>query len=150
MIIVHRWMDKDDGVIGRKQCPLCKTPVRTSLRYGNVIKQQLHYIEQVKAKLKGNKTELDSKKNILYDRAKDLLGILRCDIAPFAQKVTAYLEKRKERIWETKSETTTAIIENQLMLIQRLYSTRKKMKSVLGVASPEDSSEKKLQRKLIF
>ncbi|XP_022808817.1 NFX1-type zinc finger-containing protein 1-like [Stylophora pistillata] len=144
---LDRWMDGDDDVIGRKQCPQCKTPVQTCLRYGNVIKQQLHDIERVKAKMLGNKTELNSKKMILHGRAIVLLEKLRLDGTPFSRKVTAYLEKRKDRIRQSmKSETIAAIIENQLMLIHRLFSTGKKMQSVLGMASPEDSSEKKLQR----
>ena len=139
-----RWMDQDDGVIRRKQCPRCNTPVRMSLRYGNVIKQQRQDIERVKRELMGNKTELERKKRRLFVRACEMLKTVD-------QSVKAYLEKRKNSIWKTvKSEMIAAIIENQLMLVQRLDSTGKKMQSVLGAVSPENCSEKKLQRKLRF
>ena len=92
----------------------------------------------------GNKTELEKKKRSLFFRACEMLKTVD-------QSVKAYLEKRKNSIWKTvKSEMIAAIIENQLMLIQRLYSTGKKMQSVLGAVYPEDCSEKKLQRKLRF
>ena len=137
-------MDQDDGVIRRKQCPRCNTPVRKSLRYGNVIKQQRQDIERVKRELMGNKTELEKKKRSLFFRACEMLQTVD-------QSVKAYLEKRKNSIRKTvKSEMIAAIIENQFMLIQRLHSTGKKMQSVLGTVSPEDCSEKKLQRKLRF
>ena len=48
----------DSQPIQLKSCPRCKTPIRKSLRYGNVIKQQLNDIEKVKEKLLGDKNEL--------------------------------------------------------------------------------------------
>ena len=43
-----------DNSIQLKSCPRCKTPIRRSLRYGNVIKQQLQNIEEVKKKVIGH------------------------------------------------------------------------------------------------
>lgn len=44
--------DTDDRhVIQLRSCPRCNTAIRRSLRYGNVIKQQLHDIEKVKSKV---------------------------------------------------------------------------------------------------
>ena len=80
-------MDQDDGVIKRKQCPRCNTPVRKSLRYGNVIKRQRQDIERVKRELMGNKTELEKKKGSLFFRACEMLQTVD-------QSVKAYLKKQ--------------------------------------------------------
>ena len=54
---LDQWMDmaeaKEDGKgvdIQLKQCPKCKTPIRTSLRYGNIVKTILADFEKVKKK----------------------------------------------------------------------------------------------------
>ena len=53
-------IDSEDNrhVIQLKTCPRCKTAIRRSQRYGNVIKQQLLDIEKVKAKVNGNQDEI--------------------------------------------------------------------------------------------
>jgi len=57
---LDHWMDqKDDDTDSKaveiqfKSCPKCKTSVRRSLRYGNIIKQTLHDMEEVKNKILG-------------------------------------------------------------------------------------------------
>ena len=56
---LDRWMDQQDSgtdskavEIQFKCCPKCKTSVRRSLRYGNIIKQTLHDMEKVKQKVR--------------------------------------------------------------------------------------------------
>lgn len=141
--------DNDRHVIQLKACPRCKTPIRTSLRYGNVIKQQLHDIEKVKAKLLGNKSELFKKTSRLYSRASELSTLLMLDVKRYG-RIQAVLEKRKSSIFAIKSETRAAIIENQLTLIMRLYAAEKKKDSVLTMVSPDVSSENNLQRKFVI
>ena len=46
---LDKWMeDVEDGGVKLKECPKCKTPVRKSLRYRNIIKSVLLDIEQIK------------------------------------------------------------------------------------------------------
>ena len=49
-------MSQDDTTgsqaIQVKGCPLCSTPIRTCLRYSNVINQQLQDIEKVKREMR--------------------------------------------------------------------------------------------------
>ncbi|XP_024528675.1 NFX1-type zinc finger-containing protein 1 [Selaginella moellendorffii] len=57
---LDQWMDMDDSAetcskaIVLKFCPACKTPVRKSFRYANVVKKKLHQIELVKMKVYGH------------------------------------------------------------------------------------------------
>ena len=131
----------DDGQpIQLKSCPRCKTPIRKSLRYGNVIKQQLNDIEKVKEKLLGEKNELERRKERLYGRH---------------SKMHFMLDKpewlRLERSIRTlNSEWMAAVLENKLTLLERFFDTRKKMKSILGKMSQEVFSENGLQGKFEF
>ncbi|XP_030850127.1 NFX1-type zinc finger-containing protein 1 [Strongylocentrotus purpuratus] len=67
----------DDVTIQLKGCPKCKTPIRRNLRYGNIIKQTLGDVENVKTKMRGSESEIESKMNEL--RAK--LSLLRSHTA---------------------------------------------------------------------
>ena len=56
--MMDHWMDRtqdtDDGKavdIQLKRCPKCSTPIRTSLRYGNIIKKTLADFEEIKQKI---------------------------------------------------------------------------------------------------
>ena len=56
--MMDQWMDQaqanDDGKavdVQLKRCPKCSTPIRTSLRYGNIIKKILADFEQIKKKI---------------------------------------------------------------------------------------------------
>ncbi|XP_065913577.1 NFX1-type zinc finger-containing protein 1-like [Dysidea avara] len=58
---LDQWMDQQDNdtdskavEIQFKCCPKCKTSVRRSLRYGNIIKQTLQDVEEVKKKMSGD------------------------------------------------------------------------------------------------
>ena len=54
---LDEWMDMDDSDSSKdveiqfKTCPKCKTPIRRSLRYGNIIKKSLRLMEIVKCKV---------------------------------------------------------------------------------------------------
>ena len=56
--MMDQWMDQaqasDDGKavdVQLKRCPKCSTPIRTSLRYGNIIKKILADFERIKKKI---------------------------------------------------------------------------------------------------
>ena len=55
----------DGHVIQLQRCPRCNTPIRTSLRYGDVIKQQLRDIEKVKIADHGHLSEMGQTKERL-------------------------------------------------------------------------------------
>ena len=54
---LDQWMaleEEDASNVQLKACPKCKTPIRKSLRYGNVIKKVLHDIETIKERVRQN------------------------------------------------------------------------------------------------
>ena len=62
---LDQWMaleEEDASNVQLKACPKCKTPIRKSLRYGNVIKKVLHDIETIKERVRQNGE--DSKKKM--------------------------------------------------------------------------------------
>lgn len=136
----HADIMDDSQLIRLKSCPRCKTPIRKSLRYGNVIKQQLNDIEKVKKKLLGKKSELEGKKERLSDRHFNMRSMLE---EPDWQKL-------KRSILKLNSEWMAAVLENKLTLLERFCDTRKKMKSILGKVSREVLSENNLQGKFEF
>ena len=124
-----------------KACPRCKTAIRRSLRYGNVIKQQLHDIEKVKAKLLGNRNELGEKKSRLHSRATKLSFM--------HANVSTEWEKVRNSILKLKSEWMAAVLENRLTLLERFCDMRKKMRKILSEVSPEICTKNNLQREFI-
>jgi len=63
---LDRWMDqKESGTDSKaveiqfKFCPKCKTSIRRSLRYGNIIKQTLYDMEEVKKRVEANDIEYE-------------------------------------------------------------------------------------------
>ena len=124
-----------------KACPRCKTTIRRSLRYGNVIKQQLHDIEKVKAKLLGNNNVLGEKKSRLHSRATKLSFM--------HANVSTEWEKVRNSILKLKSEWMAAVLENRLTLLERFCDMRKKMRKILSEVSPEICTKNNLQREFI-
>ena len=130
----------DSQPIQLKSCPRCKTPIRKSLRYGNVIKQQLKDIEKVKEKLLGEKDKLERKKKCLYDRHSKMRFMLD-------EQDWQRLERRIKKL---RSEWMAAVLENKLTLLEGFCNTRKKMKSILGKMSREVFTMNGLQGKFEF
>ena len=109
-------------MIQLKTCPRCKKSIRRSLRYGNIIKQQLLDIEKVKAKVNGKPVEIEVAK-------KDLETSLR------ALKPTLESED-EERDWDILMKRVTklsnmfmaAVTKNQVMLMKRFAEINQKLK----------------------
>ena len=121
-------LDKEShDVIQLKTCPRCKKGIRKSLRYGNIIKQQLLDIEKVKAKVNGDQVEIE-------DAKKDLETSLR------ALKPTLESED-EERDWDILMKRVTklsnmfmaAVTKNQVMLMKRFAEINQKMKHRLSI-----------------
>lgn len=118
-------MDMNDDssesqVIQLKQCPRCKTVIRTSLRYGNVIKEQLQYVEEVKKKVRGHPIEIEETKARLQTRMTVLKNTLE-------MKEWKRLDRSVKRLSQGKG----AVIENQVTLMERYYSMSQKLKQKL-------------------
>jgi len=68
--MMDQWMDQAqtmpdgksvDVQVILKRCPKCKIPIRSSLRYGNVVKKILRDFEEIKQKLSHDKRRCDQK-----------------------------------------------------------------------------------------
>ena len=121
-------------MIQLKTCPRCKKSIRRSLRYGNIIKQQLLDIEKVKAKVNGKPVEIEVAK-------KDLETSLR------ALKPTLESED-EERDWDILMRRVTklsnmfmaAVTKNQVMLMKRFAEINQKMKQRLSIKTQSQVS----------
>ena len=130
-----------DNSIQLKSCPRCTTPIRRSLRYGNVIKQQLQNIEEVKKKVIGHSFELEEAKGKLKKRLNDLKN-------QFNEETNMVEWKRLEwRVERMSKGIMAAVTENQVTLMERYYHMSDKLKKGLlnDVAHREASSESRLE-----
>ena len=117
----HRYMDSpdDDGggannhLIKMKTCPRCSTPIRKSLRYGNVIKQRLEDIAKVKIAAHGNPQEISGTQG-------RLLALLT-ELRRFGVKddLAKDLERLERSINRLAKGTMAAVTENQVTLMER-------------------------------
>lgn len=155
-------MSQDDTTeshaIQTKVCPRCSTPIRTSLRYGNVIKQQLQDIEKVKAKMwrrlcKRSKLELEQKKSDLARRMTNLEIKFWCERQKrswgvLKRAVEKLLEDKKELMVSlTDSELTVALVENKVTLMECFCLMSRKMKVHLKKLPVEVCKEFNLESK---
>ena len=115
----------ESQVIQLKPCPRCKTAIRTSLRYGNVIKEQLQYIEKVKKKVYGDPSEIEETKKRLQTRLTVLKNTLDVEDE---MKEWNRLDRSVKRL---SQGITAAVIENQVTLMERYYAMSQKLKQKL-------------------
>ena len=108
----------EENAIQMKRCPRCSVAIRRSLRYGNIIKQQLRDIEKVKMIMR-QKTDqgLSAKKDQLRDRV-DLLSSGRED----------YLNAWKQLFTKVKNGAMAAKLENRILLMERICSLTKRIR----------------------
>ena len=132
-----------DNSIQLKSCPRCKAPIRRSLRYGNVIKQQLQNIEQVKKKVIGHSSELEEAKERLNRRVIDVTKQFDQERQMEEWK---WLKRRVDRM---SKRIMAAVTENQVTLMERYCRMSDKLKQSLlnDVARREASSESRLEGK---
>jgi len=121
---LDRYMDMSEDenqVIQLKSCPRCSTPIRTSLRYGNVIKQRLQDIEKVKVRANGHPREMDEIRKRLQTRLADLERIFNGE-----NEMTEW--RRLERSVERMTKATVAsVTENQVTLMERFCVMNQKL-----------------------
>ena len=122
----------ESQVIQLKTCPRCRTPIRCSLRYGNVIKQQLRDIEKVKKKiLVEADSGLSSKKRLLKGRLTTLSEKFN------AENYQHVWETLKQRVDEMKNRLKFPLLENKIMLMERFCLMIEKARKYLKVLPKE-------------
>lgn len=125
---LDRYMDmsNDDSleshVIQLKSCPRCKSAIRTSLRYGNVIKQQLYDIEEVKKKVKGHQSEVDDAKKRLETRLTELKKTFD------GENEMKEWERLSRFVMRLSNRIKAAVTENQVNLMERYCVMSQKLK----------------------
>ena len=122
----------ESQAIQLKTCPRCRTPIRCSLRYGNVIKQQLRDIENVKKKLLVEADSgLSSKKRLLKDRLTTLSKKFN------AENYQHVWETLKQRVEKMKNGLKYPLLENKIMLMERYCLMTEKAEKYLKVLPGE-------------
>lgn len=140
--------DSDDRhVIQLKSCPRCKTAIRRSLRYGNVIKQQLHDIEKVKRKVRGESDEVIKAQQKLETRLISLKGTFHGEDE---MKEWKRLERSLRRM--AKGSNTLAVVtENQVTLMERFCVMSQKLKdNLFSVPRSQVSTESRSEGSFTF
>ena len=137
--------DSDDRhEIQLKSCPRCKSVIRRSLRYGNVIKQQLHDIEQVKRKVREESDEVIKTK----ERLETSLKVLK---ATFNGEDEMKEWERLERRMSKRSKTSAVVTENQVTLMERFCAMSQKLKdNLFSVPRSQVSTKSRLEGTFMF
>ena len=108
----------EESGIQMKRCPRCRTSIRLSLRYGNIIKQQLRDIEKVKMIFRQkNDQGLSTKLKQLWDRV-DLLSGGQED----------YINAWKPFLSKVKNGAMAAKLENRISLMECIGSLTKRIR----------------------
>ena len=169
------WMDKDGETddIKLKECPKCKTPIRISNRYADIVKEKLADVELVKRRLNEEEEQyqeltakLKKKTRSLVQRYPDVRS-RKASLETYSESdseedeseeqtgtdldtssyviVYSWLQQRK-----TMAELNT--IKNQLKLLEQIYKIREKIKKDLlrntcyGVFMPPRESQTTLDQ----
>ena len=107
-----------------KTCPRCKTPIRRSLRYGNIVKQQLRDIERVKSQLCENQENLKVKKSHLQRKIAEMKERNRDD-------KNCDLETLDRRLDKAKYPIAMSFVENQLTLMERYFTLKQHLNEAI-------------------
>ena len=134
-------------VIQLKCCPRCRTTIRRSLRYGNVIKQQLHDIEKVKRKVRGESDDVIKTKERLETRLIALKGTFNGEDE---MKEWKRLDGSLRRM--SKGSRASAIVtENQVTLMERFCAMSQRLKdNLLSVPRSQVRTESRLEGTFMF
>ena len=125
--------DEESGAIKLKSCPRCLTPIRTSLRYSNVIKQQLCDVEKVKIRSHGHPNEMTHTRQKLQARLTGLKTIFYGD-----DEMQEW--KRLERSLGKMTRVTVAVTENQVMFMEKFCVMRQRLDQCLLHHAPRNLS----------
>jgi len=116
--MMDQWMDQAETMhdgkpvkVQLKLCPKCNTPIRTCLRYGNIIKKILADFERIKQKI------LLGKEQHNQEVTKLKLKLQEIDNSPKVKGVIGGLLDR-----ESRSDEQINVIENQINLLSFLQT----------------------------
>lgn len=140
--------DTDDRhVIQLRSCPRCNTAIRRSLRYGNIIKQQLHDIDKVKSKVRGESGEVLEVQEKLETRLIALKGTFHGENE---MKEWKRLERSLRRM--AKGSNTLAVVtENQITLMERFCVMSQRLKdNLFSVPRSQVSTESRSEGSFMF
>ena len=125
---LDQWMDmaeaKEDGKgvdIQLKQCPKCQTPIRTSLRYGNIVKTILADFEKVKKRFYLSEEVKEGR----VDKVLNELHVISGSFENEVDNITMFLTNRN-----LTSEQLN-MVENQVNFLQLLNEILMKIKQEL-------------------
>lgn len=147
------WMDKDGETedIKLKECPKCKTPIRISYRYADIVKQKLADVELVKKRLNKEEDQYQKLTANLKSKTRSLLREYP-DVRLRKASPETYSEFDSEEECEEQTQTDMGIssydilcswlkqrktmaelntIENQIKLLEQIYKIREKKKKDL-------------------
>lgn len=128
---LDKYMDSPDDnsadghVIQLKRCPRCNTPIRTSLRYGDVIKQQLRDIEKVKIAAHGHPSEMGQTKERLQARLTELKNISN------GENTVNDLQRLERSVSRIAKGTMAVVTENQVTLMERYCGMSQRLNECL-------------------
>lgn len=131
-----RYMDKseddstDSHVIQMKRCPLCRKTIRCSLRYGNVIRQQLQDIEKVKNEIRTKSSPELPNKALLLVRLTTLLTEPNADNHQNIRRLIRGVVKAVDGL-------QARILENKAMLMERYCLMTEKLEKSLKILPGE-------------
>ena len=142
------WMDKDGETddIKLKECPKCKTPIRISYRYADIVKEKLADVELVKERLNEEEEQYQELTAELIRKTRSLVRKYP-DVRPRNTSPETEGEKCKEqtrpdlgtssydilRSWLQQRKTMAELntIKNQIKLLEQIYKIREKIKTDL-------------------
>ena len=127
--MMDQWMDqaevKDEGKsvdIQLKKCPKCQVPIRTSLRYGNIVKKLLADMETVKKKIFLSESALREKVPNIRKDAREL--------TEFPEDVEEIQRSLVGRKYLTSDQLN--VLENQVQFLKFLQKLQSKIRTELA------------------
>lgn len=161
------WMDKDgdNRDIKLKECPRCKTPIRISYRYGNIVKEKLAEVEEVKKRLiqeedrfqdlqaKLKRATLALSKKYPDIKKRQILSVLSGEEQVSNTKSVSSYETLEQWWQQRKTMAELSTIRNQMKLLKQIYKVRENVKKDLlrntshGVLTTPNLSQSTLEQK---
>ena len=170
------WMDKDgeNDNVKLKECPKCKTPIRISYRYADIVKEKLADVELVKKLLNEEEQQyqeltkrLARKTHLLVRKYPDFRlrkALSETDSESDSENGENYEEHKHTdlgtssydllRSWLQQRKTMAELntIKNQIKLLEQIYKVRENIKTDLlrntchGVLTPSSTSQSALDQ----
>ena len=148
------WMDKDGKTdeIKLKECPKCKTPIRISYRYADIVKETLADVELVKERLNEEDERYQELTEKLKRKTRSLLrkypdvGSRKASPETFSESDSKEEECEEQTqtdmgvssyniLWgwlqQRKTMAELSTIKNQIKLLKQIYKIREKIKKDL-------------------